>query len=349
MQIDEFLSSVRSNIECQCVESKKESRRLSYGRFLISPLQASQANTLGVSLRRILLADIEAIRITSVYLPGVNHEYTTLSGFKESVKEILLNLREIVFTGTLSQSLKVILQVQGPKYVTAKDICLLDSSIELVDPDQPIVQITQPVDLYMELIIEKGTGYRNQDPEYLKPSIFPIDYVFTPIRSVNYLVNTFEEQGEKKELLILEVWTNGSITPRDALNKAAKILIQLFLPLLIEPSFTSSQNGKVAFQTHRNPDLLNETGITTENHMVSVPISNHRNSNENLHYKSIPIEELGLSVRAHNCLKKAGIQTVYDLMQYSPEGLLKIKSFGKRSAQQVIQALQQRFNILLSS
>ncbi len=271
---------------------------------------------MGNALRRVLLSNLEGTAVTAVRIAGVNHEFATIPGVREDVLEILLNLKEIVLNSYSNQRQIGRLLVQGPATVTAGHFDL-PSEVEVVDKNQYIATLSPGSTLEMEFQVEKGTGYRaidrNRD-EATAVDFLQIDAVFMPVRKVNYTVEDARVGGSlEKDRLILEISTNGSLTPQEALSQAATILVDLFVPL---------------------KDITLESIKTDQTDDVD-PTS------------QIPIEELQLSVRAYNCLKRAQINSVADLRDYTQEDLLEIKNFGQKSAEEVIEALQKRLGITL--
>jgi DNA-directed RNA polymerase subunit alpha len=304
-----------AQFEIECIESKINGPRDHYDKFLLEPLAKGQGITIGNALRRVLLSDLEGTSIVSVRIAGVNHEFSTISGIREDVLEILLNLKEITFKSENTDTLIGRLRVQGPAIVTAENF-KLPSDVTLVDPKQYIATICGNNILEMEFRIEKGHGYRLVEKKIDETSVdfLQVDSIFMPVKKVNYFV---EEIRYKKDLvqeqLIIEVWTNGSITPKEAISQSATILTNLFIPL-----------KTINFKSEESTEYQEESKIN-----------------------QILIEELQLSVRAYNCLKRAQIHSVADLLDYSQEDLLEIKNFGQKSAEEVIDALKKRLGINL--
>ncbi len=300
-----------------CIESIVEADQGQYGRFVIEPLERSQGITVGNALRRVLLSNLEGVAITAVRIAGATHEFSTITGVREDVLDILLNMKEIILRSHSSQSQIGRLLVQGPARVTAGQFDL-PSEVEVVNPHQYIATVAEGHTLEMEFRIERGQGYRAVDrskDDATALDFIQIDSVFMPVRKVNYTVDEVVVSGSmQRDQLTMDIWTNGSITPQQAISQAADILVNLFLPLkdvTLEPKFDDDE--KVA------DDPNNQ----------------------------IPIEELRLSVRAYNCLKRAQINSVADLLDFSQEDLLEIKNFGQKSAEEVIEALQERLGITL--
>lgn len=304
-----------THFQIECLESRIDRPRELYSKFVIAPLTRGQGITLGNALRRVLLANLEGIAITSVRIAGVSHEFSTISGVREDVLEILLNLKEIVFSGEISEPQIGRLRAQGPAIITAGQF-ELPPEIELVDPRQYIATICNNNILEMEFKIEKSAGYRLVERSSTSISVdyLQVDAVFMPIRKVNYYIKEIKLENEGfQDRLILEVYTNGSISPQNAIIQAAEVLTNLFNPL-------------------RALNLTLENDIEKE---------------DNSKIGQILIEELQLSVRAYNCLKRAQINSVADLLDYSQEDLLEIKNFGQKSAEEVIDALNNKLGIEL--
>lgn len=305
-----------AQFQIECVESNTERDQSQYGKFLLEPLERGQGTTVGNALRRVLLSNLEGTAVSAVRIAGVNHEFATIEGVREDVLEILLNMKEVVLKSYSPQPQIGRLLVQGPATVTAGRFDL-PSEVESIDPNQYIATVAEGATLEMEFRVEKGKGYRAVDrsrDENAALDFLLIDAVFMPVRKVNYTVEDARVGGSlEKDRLIMEIWTNGSISPQEALSQSASILVDLFSPL---------------------------KDITIESMLEESPTEADPTS-------QIPIEELQLSVRAYNCLKRAQINSVADLLDYSQEDLLEIKNFGQKSAEEVIEALQKRLGITL--
>lgn len=301
--------------EIECIESRIDGPRDQYDKFVLEPLDQGQGITIGNSLRRVLLADLEGTAIVSVRIAGVSHEFSTIPGIREDVLEILLNLKEVVFRTESKESMIGRLRVQGPAIVTANDF-ELPSEVLLIDPKQYVATICGNNVLEMEFRIEKGRGYRLVEKGIDETSLdfLQIDSIFMPVKKVNYIVEDVRyKQSTLQDRLIIEVWTNGSISPKEAISQSSTILTNLFTPL-----------KNINFKSDNSSDLEEEAKVN-----------------------QILIEELQLSVRAYNCLKRAQIHSVADLLDYSQEDLLEIKNFGQKSAEEVIDALKKRLGINL--
>nr|QWW93389.1 RNA polymerase alpha subunit [Notoscyphus lutescens] len=321
-------------LQWRCIESRMDSKRLLYGRFAISPFRKGQANTVGIAMRRALLNEIEGASITSAEIKKVRHEYSTISGIQESNHDILINLKEIVIKSDSYEPQKAYISVLGPKRVTAQDI-KVPSSVKIIDDMQYITTLSEAVPPDIELTIEKDCGYRIGGLDKYKNSVFPIDAVFMPIRNVNYSVHSFEMKEKMKEILFLEIWTDGSLTPKEALYEASRNLIDLFIP-----SINSERK-----ETNSGIEKPEESIPSVPFQLSSIDMEEMARETA---FKHIFIDQLELPARAYNCLKRVNVHTIADLLKYSENDLVKIKNFGKRSVEQVLEALKNRFSIDLS-
>lgn len=306
-----------ASFKIDCLENKTQKNQGQYGKFVLEPLERGQGTTIGNSLRRILLSNLEGAAVTAIRIGGVNHEFATVEGVREDVLEIMLNMKGLVFKSYSDTPQIGRLVATGQGTVTAAQF-ELPSEVELVEPNQYICTLGKGAKLEMEFRIEKGKGYRAVErgkDEHSSLDFLQIDSIFMPVTKVNFMVEDLRTENELADRLILEIWTNGSVKPEEALSMGANILVDLFTPL---------------------QDVDNVRGKTEELPEEEDPTS------------QIPIEELNLSVRAYNCLKRAQINTVADLLDYSQEDLLEIKNFGQKSAEEVIDALQQRLGITLA-
>jgi DNA-directed RNA polymerase subunit alpha len=304
-----------AQFQIECVESNTEESRSHYSKFVLEPLERGQGTTVGNALRRVLLSNLEGTAVTAVRIAGVSHEFATVPGVREDVLEILMRMKEVILKSYSSQPQIGRLLVNGPVTVTSAHFDL-PSEVEVIDPTQYVATLAEGGKLEMEFRIERGKGYRTVErgrEEATSLDFLQIDSVFMPVRKVNYSVEEARGDGTLKDRLLLEVWTNGSISPQEALSSAAGILVDLFNPLKdisLEP-------------TDMGSDIPDDPTA------------------------QIPIEELQLSVRAYNCLKRAQVNSVADLLDYTQEDLLEIKNFGQKSAEEVVEALQRRLGITL--
>jgi len=219
------------NPYCICLDKEFEHSQLHYSRFAISPLLPGQANILGNAIRKVLLTEIQGACITSVIFPTNTHEYSNLPGIRENVHEMLLNLRDIVLSSETNEPKTGHILFQGPGILTAKYI-EIDSSIHIVDPTQYIASVEKNVQLNFSIIVQKQRGWKLHSEINKINSIFNLDAKFTPIKNVNYNIYSVEDKNILQELLILEIWTNGSLSPEEALYKASYSLTLLLKPLL---------------------------------------------------------------------------------------------------------------------
>jgi len=242
-----------------CIETYIDKENNHYGCFLIEPLEIGQGITLGNSLRRTLLSDLTGYAITGVRLNNLKHEFSVIEGLREDILEVLLNLKEIIFKSSYSKNLnkheklKGFLNIKGPTIVTAGLFQLPKNMVKIINPSQYICTIVDNSELYLEIDIENGKGYKLNEENrrkkierqilFTKPSTLFVDSIFMPIKKVNYKIKLIHDsQGNIKESLILEIVTNGSITPKRSLNEALKILMNLFYSLFMTPSFLKISN-----------------------------------------------------------------------------------------------------------
>jgi DNA-directed RNA polymerase subunit alpha len=291
------------------IEHQITDDRSQAGVFLIGPLERGQATTLGNSLRRMLMGNLEGTAVTAVRIAGVNHEYATIPGVREDVLDILLNCKQLTVNSRTDELEIGRLIVSGPAIVKAKDL-QFSSQVQVIDGERPIATVSEGHSLELEVHVERGVGYRpvdrhNEDTSAI--DLLQIDAVFMPVHRVNFTTDetAVAEGGSARERLRMEVVTDGSMTPDDAIAEAANQLIELFQPLA-------------------TVTMVEEPGLEPEPSAEA----------------QIPLEELNLSVRAYNCLKRAQVNSVSDLMGFSYEDLLEIKNFGSKSADEVIEALE---------
>ena len=281
----------------------------SYGKFVVEPLERGFGTTLGNSLRRVLLSSLPGAAITSIKVEGVLHEFSTIPGVKEDLVEIILNLKELAIRMEQDEPKVITVNTQGPGVLTGADI-ITDVGVEILNGDKHIATLNEDARLYMEITIERGRGYvpaeRNKKPG--QPiGLIPIDSIFTPIRRVNFHVeDTRVGQVTDYDKLTLEVWTNGSIKADEAASLAA-IIMSEHLMLFID--------------------------LTEHVNDVEIMVEKEEDKKEKV--LEMTIEELDLSVRSYNCLKRAGINTVDELIQRTPEDMMKVRNLGKKSLEEV--------------
>nr|YP_010505991.1 RNA polymerase alpha subunit [Begonia ferox]YP_010744852.1 RNA polymerase alpha subunit [Begonia obsolescens]UXF57586.1 RNA polymerase alpha subunit [Begonia ferox]WET58243.1 RNA polymerase alpha subunit [Begonia masoniana] len=313
-------------LKWKCLESRADSKRLYYGRFILSPLMKGQADTIGIAMRKALLGEIEGTCITRAKSEKIPHEYSTLIGIQESVHEILMNLKKIVLRSNLYGSGGAYIYVKGPGYVTAQDI-ILPPSVEIIDNTQYIAKLTEPIHFCIELQIERNRGYRIQTPNNFQDGSYSIDAVFMPVRNANHSIHSYVNGNEKEEILFLEIWTNGSLTPKEALHEASRNLIDLFIPFL-----------------HAEEENFH---LTNNQHKITLPIftfhdrlAKLRKNKKEIAFKSIFIDQSELPPRIYNCLKRSNIHTLLDLLNNNPEELMKIQNFRIEDINHILNILE---------
>jgi DNA-directed RNA polymerase subunit alpha len=308
------------NISIKCLKSEKIESGACHGQFLINSLRSGQGITIGNQLRRVLLGDLGGIAISAVRIAGVNQEFSTIPGVREDILEILLNLKGIVFKSNTENVQFGRLKIQGPAIITA-DLIQLPSNLEIINPNHYVTTISDSNILEIEFKFEHGTGYRLASQTFLDETdnYLQLDTIFMPVQKVDFKIeNVYDNSNNISERVFLDIWTNGSISPNEAFKSASQVIIDLFTSLI------NNEN-----ENERNPLEVKTNSISIEP------------------YTNIAIEELQLSVRAYNCLKKAQIDTVGDLLQYSPEKLQELKNFGRKSADEVFSTLKNKLGIIL--
>ena len=285
-----------------------------YGKFVMEPLERGYATTLGNSMRRVLLSILPGAAVTGIKIDGVVHEFSTIPGVKEDVTEIILNIKGIIAKLHADAVKKVYIEAEGPCVVTADSI-KADSEVEILNPDLYIATLDEGAKLNMELTLDKGRGYVPADqnkPAQIVVGFIPVDSIYTPVLKANFSVdNTRVGNVTDKGKLTLEVWTDGSIKANEAVSMSAKVLmehLEIFLDLTEGVSETDS-------------------------------IMAEKNNNEKEKVLDLTIDELDLSVRSFNCLKRAGINTVEDLINKSEEDMMKVRNLGRKSLEEVIAKL----------
>lgn len=303
-------------LQIHCLESTKKEVNTILSRFAVGPLKKGQGLTIGNALRRVLLSDLKGLAIAGVRIADVNHEFSTIPDVKEDVIDILLNLKQVVLKGKINEPTLSRLTYHGPGIITAKDI-ELPSEITLIEPNQYIASVNTSKTVEMEFLLKSGEGYTMSNSSNQVPEGFlAIDAVYMPVKKVNFFIETSTNNSATNlESLILEVYTNGSITPTEAVSAASEILQTIFGSLTLT-------NLPIQSKIIVEDELKQEKDDELDN---------------------IMIEELELSVRAFNCLKRANIHTLPDLLKYSQEDLLEFKNFGQKSADEVCVNLEKKF------
>ena len=288
-----------------------------YGRFVVEPLDRGYGTTLGNSLRRILLSSLPGAAVSNIRVDGVLHEFSTIPGVKEDVTEIILNLKNLAIKNHSESSEPKLgyIEMAGEGTVFARDI-KIDSDIEIANPDMPVATLSGGADskLSIEITITKGYGYVGADKNKKSDQaigIIPVDSLYTPVRKVNYVVeNTRVGSVTDYDKLTLDVWTNGTITPDDAISLGAKILTD-HLSLFVNLSAVS-----------KDKEVMTETEEIKKERIMEMSI-----------------EELDLSVRSYNCLKRAGINSVEDLASKTEEDMMKVRNLGRKSLEEVLKKM----------
>lgn len=282
-----------------------------YGKFVVEPLERGYGTTLGNSLRRVMLASLPGAAITSIQIDGVLHEFSTVQGVTEDVTQIILNLKQVALKIDSEDAKDLEIDVKGPAEVTAADI-QGDGDVTILNSDLHIATVSDGVELHVKMTADKGRGYSSADDnktrmEGLAIGVLPIDSIYTPIERVNYTVeNTRVGQSNDYDKLTLDVWTNGSLTPTEAISLAAKILTE---------------------------HLTMFVNLTEEAQATQVMVEREETHQEKVLDKTI--EELDLSVRSYNCLKRADIQTVKDLTERTEADMMKVRNLGTKSLDEI--------------
>jgi DNA-directed RNA polymerase subunit alpha len=297
----------------ECVEVGDNGK---YGKFIVEPLERGFGHTLGNSLRRVLLSSLPGAAVSSVHIEGVQHEFSTIPGVTEDVTEIILNLKGLAVKMYGEGPKSVIVDKIGPCELTAADI-KVDEEIEIINPEMHIATLNEDAHLQMTLRLERGRGYVSADKNKARDITMPIgviamDSIFTPIHKVNYTVEDKRVgQSNDYDRLTLEVWTNGTLKPEEAVSGAASILTE-HLASFVRLTDTVLPVSMVQPEDDKKEKVLEMT-----------------------------IEELELSVRAYNCLKRAGINSVAELVQRNQEDMMKVRNLGRKSLEEVEQKLQE--------
>ena len=302
-------------IEKPRVECVHVSDDNSYGKFVVEPLERGYGTTLGNSLRRILLSSLPGVAVNSVKIDGILHEFSTIPGVAEDVTEIILNIKKLAIKLYSDGPKTIYINHEGAGEICARDI-KCDSDVEIINGDLHIATLNDDAKLFMEIVIDRGRGYVSADrnKQLLQPviGVIPVDSIYTPVMKVNYTVdNTRVGQITDYDKLTLEVWTDGTINPPDAVSLGAKILNE-HLNLFIDLS-----------ESAKNAEIMIEKEESEKEKVLETTI-----------------EELDLSVRSYNCLKRAGINAVQDLTNRSENDMMKVRNLGRKSLEEVIAKLE---------
>jgi len=297
----------------ECVEKDSDTN---YGKFVIEPLERGYGTTLGNSLRRVLLSSLPGAAVTSIKIDGVLHEFSTMPNILEDTTEIILNIKKLILKYDGNERKIIRLEQQGKKNLTAADITQ-DAEVEILNPDLHIATLDEGAHMEMEMTVERGRGYVSADQQAYKTEeiigLIPIDSIFTPVNRVNYTVDN-ARVGKRTDYdsLTLEVWTNGSISPEEAISLSAQIIIE-YLKLFTEINDTYAEVEILVEKEEEKKDKVLEMSI----------------------------EELELSVRASNGLKRANINTVGDLIEKTREEMSKIRNLGQKSLEEIERKLKE--------
>jgi DNA-directed RNA polymerase subunit alpha len=280
-----------------------------YGKIVLEPLERGFATTLGNSLRRILLSSLPGAAVTSINIQGILHEFSSIPGVREDVTEIILNIKNIAAVMRSNEPIQLLIDAKGPRELKAGDI-ITGGEIDIINEDLHIATLEDGAELIVELEMEKGRGYvraENNKKESHAIGVIPIDSIYTPVNKVNFLVeNTRVGNRTDFDKLTLEVWTNGTIEPEEAVSLGAKI-----------------------YNEHLN------LFISLTDHISDVEIMVEKEEDEKEKVLEMTIEELDLSVRSYNCLKRAGINSVEELTMKSEDDMMKVRNLGKKSLEEV--------------
>ena len=293
----------------ECVELSEDGR---YGKFVVEPLERGFGITIGNALRRVLLSSLPGVAVTSIKIDGVEHEFSAVPGVKEDVTEIVVNMKKLKAKLHTEYPKTLVLHAVGPMDVTAGDITA-DAEVEILDPDMHIASLDEGAELNMEITIERNRGYvsadRNKQPN-MPIGVIPMDSSFTPVTRVNYdVTNTRVGQITDYDRLTLEVWTDGTVRPDEAASLSARIINE---HMLLFANLAESVNN-VEIMVEKEDDKKGMLDMS--------------------------IDELDLSVRSYNCLKRAGINTVEELIQRSEADMMKVRNLGRKSLDEVVQKL----------
>ncbi len=302
-------------LKIKCVNTTTSSDGSQYGKFVIEPLERGFGTTIGNSLRRVLLSSLEGTAVTSARIEGITHEYTAIPGVLEDVIDVMLNLKGLVVKTDSKEAQHLRIDVDKPGVVLASDI-QLPAGVKVVNPDWLICTVADGGSFHADIIVESGKGYQAndvpRDSKGLSIDVLPIDATYMPIKRVSYTVeNTRVGDSIDFDKLTLEIWSNGSVDVSAALSQAANLLIEHFMQI-------SAITGQPVLPAVTTVEKVEE---------------------EDTNVPTMTIEELELSVRAYNCLKRASINSMAELLKKSEHDLLNIKNFGKKSSDEVIERL----------
>ena len=295
--------------KAECVESKDN-----YGKYVAEPLEKGFGVTIGNAMRRVLLSQLQGAAVTRVKIEGIQHEFSTIPYVKEDATEFLLNIKALRLKPLSGQAGRLWLEVEGEKTVTASDI-KPSADFEIINPDAYLATTDSPeAKLYVEMDVELSKGYREaEETDNLSIGVIPVDAIFSPIRKVNYFTEPiFVGQEASQERLILELWTDGTILPVDAISQAAEILIEQLGPFANYTALSTVEADKEQSHPEISQELYN-----------------------------MPVEQLNLSVRTMNCLRRGGIATVGELASKGERELMSLRNFGQKSKYEIKERLEE--------
>jgi DNA-directed RNA polymerase subunit alpha len=303
------------------IKFDEETLTNAYGKLVAEPLERGFGTTIGNALRRVLLSSIEGAAVVAVKIPGVLHEFSTIKGVKEDVVDIILNIKKLRFKLYSNGKKIVTIKAKGPKNMTGSDI-QRDISLELLNPEQVIATLDKDATFEAELYVKKGKGYvpaeLNKEEEF-PVDMLAVDSIFTPIKKVNFTVEKARVgRATDYDRLVMEIWTDGSITPERAISQAASIIIEHMDLFILEEE--KEEEESISIEEDKLAHLVSEDPIFNSNLLKSV-------------------EELELSVRSYNCLKNANIKTIADLVQKTEQEMLRTKNFGRKSLNEIKEIL----------
>jgi DNA-directed RNA polymerase subunit alpha len=312
------MTDIEKPNKIEIVELSEDKR---YGKFVCEPLERGYGTTVGNGLRRMLLSSLEGAAITSIKIDGVLHEFSTIEGVRDDVTNIVLNLKQLCLKMQGNEPKTIRIEVEGEAEVTGADV-IHDADIEVLNPDLHIATLNEDGRLYMEMTVERGRGYRpaekNKKPDDVI-GLIPIDSIFSPVSRVNYTVQDTRVRNEMDfDKLILEVWTNGTISPDEAVAKAANIFIQ-HLKLFQNMDASIEEEEEEIPVVEEAPEVPDERSKALD----------------------MTIEELDLSVRSFNCLKRAEINTVAQLAEKTEDDMMKVRNLGRKSLEEVKKKLEE--------
>jgi len=309
-----------------------ESLTDTYGKLYAEAFERGFGTTIGNALRRVLLSSIEGAAVSSIKIPGVPHEFSTLNGIKEDVVDIVLNVKQLRLKMHSDEPKEISISIKGPCEVKGKDI-KTGAQVEILNPDQHIATIEKNINFVMEMTVEKGKGYVTAEmnkKEDLSVDAIPIDSIFTPVKKVNFWIESARVgRSTDYDKLVMEIWTDGSITPKKALTESADILIEHLSLFKLEEEQQELVAAPVAAG---NSDVSADPAFTADSYDVDPGTFN-----DNL-LKSV--EELELSVRSYNCLKNANIRTIAELVSKTEQEMLRTKNFGRKSLNEIKELME---------